>query len=90
MRHTEEIGAIVKEYLRKFPTMRSQHLANMIFEKHPELGSAENIRNLIRYYKGKHGDVLRSMIASDEFFEKRKTDKQLIRELIQSTKLKRG
>jgi hypothetical protein len=88
--NTREIGKTVVEYLEKFPTMRPQHLANLIFEKHPELSSVESIRGCIRYYRGKNGECNRGKIASDEFFVKPKTDTEIIKEIIKSTKLVKG
>ena len=68
-KHPQEVGEIVKQHLKEFPTAPSQRIARWIFEKHPELGTQESIREVIRYYRGSHGAYHRDAVATQEFFE---------------------
>jgi hypothetical protein len=67
IRPQTEIGKLVMEYLRKFPTSPSQRIARMIHEKHPEIGTQERIRSTVRQYRGAHGAQSRIEVA-DEFY----------------------
>lgn len=55
-------GKIVLDYLQKFPNTPNHTLAKTIYDKIENklhFTSAEAIRNLIRYYRGAHGNKLR-------------------------------
>jgi hypothetical protein len=91
----KEIGETVKEYLTLYPTEKSKTIARMIHKECPHLGDIEHIRGRIRYYRAAAGDNHRMRLATDEFINQPykitpKTDEQLINEVIQSNKLKRG
>jgi hypothetical protein len=92
---TQEIGETVKEHLRLYPAEKSKTIARMIHKKYPHLGNIELIRGRIRYYRGSSGVRFRDKIASQEFFEqpykpKIQTDAEIIKEIIKSTKLRKG
>jgi hypothetical protein len=64
---TQEIGDVVKEHLRDYPTSPSQRIARIIFEKRPDLGTQEQIRTCIRYYRGSQGIRSRELSTTEEF-----------------------
>ena len=58
---------IVFPYLVEFPDVNTWTLAKMIVAKHPDL-NAENVRGVIRYYRGNKGNEARSKIINKQFF----------------------
>ncbi len=66
MKH--EIGKIVIEYLKRFPTLPSHTIANKIYLENKELfKNKEHARERIRYYRGAKGKVLLKKLANKEF-----------------------
>lgn len=66
MKH--EIGKIVIEYLKRFPTLPSHTLAKKIYLENIELfKNTEQARERIRYYRGKSGNAKLKNLASKEF-----------------------
>jgi predicted phosphodiesterase len=60
-------GKIVKEYLAKFPTATSAALSRKILKENKVVfDTAENVRQLVRYYRGSHGQVNRGKLRSKE------------------------
>lgn len=63
-------GKKVIDYLDKNPDMPSLTLAKLIFKNHPlEFGSTENIRTIIRYYRGRRGDEHRNTTQTRKHFK---------------------
>ena len=58
---------IVFPYLVEFKDVNTWTLAKMIVAKHPDL-NAENVRGVIRYYRGNKGNEARSKIINKQFF----------------------
>jgi len=65
----KEITRIVKSYLERFPTNYSRSIARAIYDSHPELGSIEGIRSVVRYYRGKRGFKNRQSLVDDRFVD---------------------
>lgn len=64
-------GEIVLEYLRKYPSCSSKELARLIkFEIPLYEGDEENIRAMIRYYRGANGDSNRKKLSIDKYCPK--------------------
>ena len=62
-----KIGSIAKSYIRLYPNMSNLELAKKINKENPDLypnkdalKSIDNIRGVIRYYKGQNGDKNRT------------------------------
>ncbi len=61
-------GEIVKEYLRKFPSVSSKKLAETIIVDVPGLfKSYDTARALVRYYRGAIGEKNRKNLASENY-----------------------
>jgi len=64
-------GDIVKEYLRKFPTVSSRKLAETIYAAIPgAFTDMESVRRMIRYYRGVHGVANRKRLSPDAYIPK--------------------
>jgi hypothetical protein len=61
------IGDIVKEYIKKYPSIASKRLAKTIITDIPTLGSMETIRGRIRYYRGANGEKARKDILKENY-----------------------
>jgi predicted phosphodiesterase len=63
------IGDIVKEYLKRFPKTPSLTLAKKIYKENIEVfKNVEHARDIIRTYRGSHGDLLREKIKDRTFY----------------------
>lgn len=69
MAKDKEIARIVKSYLDRFPTNYSRSIARAIYDSHPELGSIESIRTVVRYYRGKMGVKHRQSLVDNRFVD---------------------
>jgi hypothetical protein len=92
MSEPREVGRTVIEYLRKFPGKKSHTIAKLISEKHPELGTAEQIRGVIRYYRGSMGLGHIAELSTEEFLNqpykaKIESDEEIIKQIIHSKKV---
>jgi len=58
---------IVLPYLTKFPEVNTWTLAKMIVAKYPDL-KADNVRSVIRYYRGNKGVEARKKASNKQFF----------------------
>lgn len=59
---------IVLEYLEKFPTTPTLTLAKLIYKENSECFiSIENVRSVIRYYRGNKGDANRNKLVNRKF-----------------------
>lgn len=68
---TSASGEIVKEYLRKYPSSPSNHLARLIVNEVPGVfRDSEQARTAIRYYRGARGDMSRRMMAPESYLPK--------------------
>lgn len=68
MQNTTLRGKIVKEYLKKFPTLGSHTLAKLIYSRDDNyklFNSSESVRAVIRYYKGTSGVFNRKNLKHD-------------------------
>lgn len=64
-------GEIVKEYLRKFPSVSSKKLSETIAKEVPELElTPEAARKIIRYYRGADGEHSRRNIKAENYMPK--------------------
>lgn len=61
-----EIGEIVKDFLRKHPETPSRTIARWINSRYPKI-EIEDVRSLIRYYRGKSGAEHRLKLDTQEF-----------------------
>jgi predicted phosphodiesterase len=61
-------GEIIKKYLEKHPMMPSLTIAKLIYNENPKVyRNVENVRKLIRYYRGRNGKKSRSNLATRDF-----------------------
>lgn len=61
-------GEIVKEYLRKYPSIGSRKIADLIMQEVPGLfDSFDHARSIIRYYRGAMGDTARKRILPESY-----------------------
>lgn len=59
---------IVIAYLEKFPNLPSKTLADKIYSDHSDkFLSAESVRNMVRYRRGKSGKENRNYVAGSKF-----------------------
>ncbi len=66
-------GELVKKYLRKYPKKNPTELSNIIYEENKDkFTSAESLRSIVRYYKGKHGETNFKKLSTSEFIEEHK------------------
>lgn len=64
-------GEIVKEYLRKFPSLSSRKIAALLMRDLPtEFKTEDQCRNIIRYYRGSLGEKNRSGLAEQSYMPK--------------------
>ena len=63
----EELSALVKDYLRKYPAIPSRRIARWINEGNPQF-DVERVRGIVRYYRGANGTRDREHLT-DEFLE---------------------
>lgn len=63
---------IVKDYLKRFPTLPKLTLAKKIFKEHPlQFSSVEYVRTRIRYHTGDLGKEKRKLVTDRQFFNKK-------------------
>ena len=66
-------GEIVKEYLLKFPDAHNNTLARIIYnENKAAFKDVENVRSVIRYYRGSLGEKLKQQLQDRRFMMKPK------------------
>ena len=64
-------GSIVKEYLLKYPSLGSRKIASLIYKDNKEVyDNEELIRNIVRYYRGSHGEINRNKLTPDTYLPK--------------------
>lgn len=62
---------IVKEYLRKFPSLSSRKIAALLMRDIPtEFKTEDQCRGIIRYYRASHGNYNREKIAPENIIPK--------------------
>jgi hypothetical protein len=65
------LGQLVQEYLRKYPSYSSRRLAEMIYSIDTGIWKdSEQVRSMIRYYRGTCGEVLRKNLAAESYIPK--------------------
>ena len=63
-------GDITKDYLRRFPDVKSKTLSRKIYKENKEVfTNAEDARSTVRYYRGKIGKSNRRYLPTDEFIK---------------------
>jgi hypothetical protein len=59
---------VIFDCLDRFPDSGSLTLAKKIYKEHPELfTSVENVRNIIRFYRGSHGKKSLSTLKDKKY-----------------------
>jgi len=70
-------GAIVKSYLLRFPNSSTGSLSRKIYDENNQFfNSNEDVRSVVRYYRGARGKLDRKRIATKKFFRKYNLPKQ--------------
>ena len=63
-------GKVALEYLKKFPNLPTRTLATKIYNENKELFKTyDNIREIIKYYRGKSGEKSRSKLGNKSFVD---------------------
>lgn len=63
-------GKIVTEYLDRFPDVQSKTIARKIYEENKSVfNSLENVRNTVRYYRGKIGTDNKKVLSTDKYLK---------------------
>lgn len=61
-------GKIVTQALKDFPNAKSLTLAKKLYEENKEVfKDTEDVRGIIRYYRGANGDAARKILSTKEF-----------------------
>jgi len=65
-------GKIVREYLKRFPTLPNLTLAKKIYKENKlQFSNVEAVRNTIRYYTGRAGEKNKNNITDKEFIDRK-------------------
>jgi len=68
---TTPLAEIVKEYLKKFPSISSKKLSETIMHDIPDISNTtEHIRSMIRYYRGSNGLKNKLKLSEDTYIPK--------------------
>ena len=63
-------GKVALEYLKKFPNLPTRTLATKIYNENKQLFKTyDNIREIIKYYRGKSGERSRSKLGNKSFVD---------------------
>lgn len=64
-------GEIVKEYLRRFPSLSSRKIAELLMRDLPtDFKSEEYCRGIVRYYRGGNGEKNRAKLTEETYIPK--------------------
>ena len=64
-------GIIVKDYLSKFPNSSTHALSRKIYDENKQsFESVENVRQLIKYYRGASGKAMKNKLGDKSFLSK--------------------
>jgi predicted phosphodiesterase len=72
MGHKSINSDIVKDYLKRFPTLSTTGLARKIFKENKKSFNHEHsVKTMIQYYRGSHGKNSRKQIRTTEFLDQK-------------------